>query len=91
MDQSLEYLLAQELYDRNLIKAINTRVLPVIAYTMNVCTFTTRELDELDMTVKRALRKHSMHIHPNHQMNDYTCEVSLAEEDSRVVTLCLKK
>ena len=61
MDQRLEKLLAQELNDRNLIKAINTRVLSVIAYTMDVCTFTTGELDELDMTVKYALRRCRMH------------------------------
>ena len=61
MDQRSEKLLAEELNDRNLIKAINSRVLPVFAYTMNVCTFTTREIDELDMTVKRALKRRRMH------------------------------
>ena len=61
MDQRLEKLLAQELNERNPIKAINARVLHVIANTMNVCTFTTGELNELHMTVKRALRRRRMH------------------------------
>ena len=52
MDQRLEKLQAQELNDRSLIKAIDTCVLPVIAYTMNACTLTIRELDQLDMTIK---------------------------------------
>ena len=64
MDQRLVKLLVQEPNDRNLIKAINTRVLPVITYAMNVCTFTTRELAKLDMTVKRALRERRMHGPP---------------------------
>ena len=33
-------LVQQELYDKNLIKAINRSVIPVTGYVMNVCTFT---------------------------------------------------
>ena len=59
-------LLEQQLNDQDLINAFFKRVLPVIAYMMNVCTFTTGDLDELDMTVKRALRKRRMSIPKNH-------------------------
>ena len=57
----LNTLLDMELYDWNLIKAINTRVLPVAMYPMNVCKMSEAELNELDMIVKRALRGKHMH------------------------------
>ena len=54
-------MLAQtESNDKNLIKAINTKVIPVVAYPMNVCKFTKAELNELDLVVKRELRKCNM-------------------------------
>ena len=46
-----------ELNDKNLIKAINVKVIPVAAYPMNVCIFIKAELSELDLVVKRELRK----------------------------------
>ena len=49
-----------ELNDKNLVKAINTKVIPVAAYPMNVCEFTLSELIELDQVAKRDLRKNKM-------------------------------
>ena len=49
-----------ELNDKNLIKTINTKVIPVAAYQMNVCKFTKAKLNELDFVVKRELRKCNM-------------------------------
>ena len=49
-----------ELNDRNLVKAINTKVIPVAAYPMNVCKFAQSELTELDQVIKRELRKNNM-------------------------------
>ena len=46
-----------ELNDKNLVKAINTKVTPVAAYPMNVCKF---EFTELDQVIKRDLRKNNM-------------------------------
>ena len=46
-----------ELNDKNLVKAINTKVKPVAAYPMNVCKF---EFTELDQVIKRDLRKNNM-------------------------------
>ena len=37
-----------ELNDVNLVHAINTKVIPVAAYPMNICKFTDGELLELD-------------------------------------------
>ena len=45
-----------ELNDVNLVRAINTKVIPVAAYPMNVCKFTDGELKELDQVIKRELR-----------------------------------
>ena len=46
-----------KLNDNNLIQAINTKVIPVAAYAMLV---NLPELNELDLVVKRELRKCSM-------------------------------
>ena len=48
------------LNDKNLIRAINTKVILVAAYPMNVCKFTESELTELDQDIKRELRKNNM-------------------------------
>ena len=49
-----------ELNDVNLVRAINTKVIPVAAYPMNVCKFTGEELKELDQVIKRELRSKNM-------------------------------
>ena len=54
-------LVQQDLYDKNLIKAINRTVIPVSGYVMNVCTFTKQKLDELDKAIKKILRDNKMH------------------------------
>ena len=54
-------LVQQELYDKNLIKAMNRTVIPVAGYVMNVCTFTKQKLDELDKAIKQILRENKMH------------------------------
>ena len=46
-----------ELNDKNLIKALNTKVIPVAAYPTNVSKFTKAELNELDVVVNRELRE----------------------------------
>ena len=49
-----------ELNDANLVRAINAKVIPVAAYTMNVCKFTAGELKELDKVIKREMRAHNI-------------------------------
>ena len=44
----------------NLVRAINTKVIPVAAYPMNICKFTRAELTELDQVTKRELRSKNM-------------------------------
>ena len=54
-------LVQQDLYDKNLIKAINRTVIPVAGYVMNVCTFTKQKLNELDKAIKKIMRDNKMH------------------------------
>lgn len=61
VQERMESLVQMELYDKNLVKAINCRVVPVAGYVMNVCRFSKNDLAELDMIVKRVLRKNVMH------------------------------
>ena len=60
MKKRLKLLMKSELNDENLIQAINSKVIPVAAYPMNVCKITKDELNELDQIVKRELRKSNM-------------------------------
>ena len=49
-----------KLNDVNLMCAINAKVIPVAAYPMNVCKFTSGELNELDQVIKCELRSKKM-------------------------------
>ena len=60
MTKRLKLLTKSELNDQNLIQAINSKVIPVAAYPMNVCKMTKGELNELDQIVKKELRKSNM-------------------------------
>ena len=57
VNRRLQMFIKTELNDKNLIMATNTKVIPVAANPMNVCKFTKAELDEVDLVVKRELRK----------------------------------
>ena len=41
-----------ELYDKNLIKATNTRVIPVAAYPIDVMKFSLEDVKGMDMSIK---------------------------------------
>ena len=60
MTKRLKLLMKSELNDENLIQVINSKVIPVAAYPMNVCKMTKGELNELDQIIKRELRKSNM-------------------------------
>ena len=49
-----------ELNDKNLLKTTNTKVIPEVAYTVNVYKFTQSELTEFDQVIKIDLRKNNM-------------------------------
>ena len=59
-NNKVKLLTKTELDDANLIQAINKKVIPVAAYAMNVCKFSTGELNELDQVIKRELRQKNM-------------------------------
>ena len=43
-----------------MVRAINTKVIPVAAYPINVCKFNSGELKELHQEIKRELRSKNM-------------------------------
>ena len=49
-----------ELNDENLLKAVNTKVIPAAAYPMNVCKFFQSELMKLDQVIKKDLTKNNI-------------------------------
>ena len=57
----LDHLTGLNLNEKNLMKAINCRVIPVAGYVMNVCNLGKGELDKLDMIVKSVLRREGFH------------------------------
>ena len=61
IDKRMKSLTSMKLYERNLIKAINTRVVPVASYDMNVCDINQKQIDDLDNLIKKALRDKEMH------------------------------
>ena len=60
VNRRLQMLTKTGLNDKNMIKATNTKMVPVAAYPLNVCKFVKAELNELDLVVKRKLRKCNM-------------------------------
>ena len=61
MAKRIKALTSKELYERNLIKAINTRVVQVASYVTNVFDFKQKEIDDLHKLIKKALRDKGMH------------------------------
>ena len=47
--------------DENLVKAINSRVVPGAGYIMNICNLGKGDIEELDKIVKTTLRKQGFH------------------------------
>ena len=60
INRRMNIITRTELNNKNLVKAINTKVIPVAAYPMNVCKFSQSELTELDKVIKRDLRKNNL-------------------------------
>ena len=61
MEMCIKTLTDKQLYERNLVKAINTSLIQGARYVMNVCNFTKKQLDKLDEVIKQDLRKAKMH------------------------------
>ena len=53
----IDHLTGVNLNDKNYMKAISCRVMPVAGYVANVCNLVKGDLDKLVMTVKSALRE----------------------------------
>jgi hypothetical protein len=48
-------LCSMELFERNLVKAINSKAMATVRYTMNICHFTKSELREFDVKMRKIL------------------------------------
>ena len=60
VNKRVKMLTNTELNDVNLVRAINTKVIPVAAYPVNICKFNGGELKELEQLIKRELRLKNM-------------------------------
>ena len=58
--KSVRMLVNTELNDANLISTINAKVIPVAAYSVNVCKFNNGDLNQLDQVIKKELRVKNM-------------------------------
>ena len=61
MEQRTRKIVGEGYNDKNLVKAINCRVIPVAVCMMNVCNFTGKLIDQLDKGIKKILRENNMH------------------------------
>jgi hypothetical protein len=61
IEKRTRLLVGQQLKEKNLMRAINSRVIPVAGYIMNVVNLTKKELDGLDKVIKGVLRENQMH------------------------------
>ena len=59
--KKLDHLNGLNLNDKNLMRAINCRVIPAAGYVMNLSKLGKGELDELDKIVKGTLRREGFH------------------------------
>ena len=53
-------LIHMELNDINLVHAVNAKVIPVAAYPMNLCKFSSGELKELEEVIKQEMRSNNI-------------------------------
>ena len=60
VNKRVKMLTNTELNVVNLVRAINTKVISVAAYPMNICKFNGGELKELDEVIKHELRSKNM-------------------------------
>lgn len=60
-EQGTRKLVAEGSYDKNLVKAINCRVIQAADYMVKVRNFTGKLLDQLHKRIKKILRENNMH------------------------------
>ena len=78
----LEIMNNTKLNDVNLVRAINTKVVPVAAYQMSICRFTGGELKELNQVIKRELRSKNMLEKQSYDERYLNDDMYLRREDS---------
>ena len=77
----LDHLTELNVNDKNLMKAINCRVISVAGYVMNVCNLGKSDLDKLDMTCQKVYYGEKDFMEDSQAMRDYIQrEVKVAED-----------
>ena len=88
MMNRLNRVLDSKLCDKFMIRAINTHVIPVAAYAMNLCTLSKADNYKLDMLIKKQLKERGMH---GFQCSNerFICHEVKAEEGLKVLWMCM--
>ena len=77
----LDHLTELNVNDKNLMKAINCRVISVAGYVMNVCNLGKSDLDKLDMICQKVYYGEKDFMEDSQAMRDYIQrEVKVAED-----------
>ena len=61
VSKRMEQLVGMNIYNENLMKAINCRVISVLGYVMNVCNLRKGDLEDLNKITKSTLRDKQCH------------------------------
>ena len=61
VSKRMEQLVGMNIYNENLMKAINCRVISVLGYVMNVCNLRKGDLEDLNKIRKSTLRDKQCH------------------------------
>ena len=85
VSKMVKMLTSIKLYDVNLVRAVNTKVIPVAAYPMNMCKFAGEELKELGQVIKRELNYvNKLWYGTNQTMKDFTLEEKVVKRNKIV-------
>ena len=61
ISKRMEQLVGMNIYNENLMKAINCRVISVLGYVLNVCNLRKGDLEDLNKIAKSTLRDKQCH------------------------------
>ena len=78
--KQVESLRKTELYERNMIKALNTMCLSTVTYVMNIVHFSRPKLENLDVRMRKTLKEMNW-------MNDKSSEERLYMTVERLKTV----
>ena len=87
----MEQLLVMNLYDINLIKAINYGVIPVAGYINNILDLRKSDLEDLHKIVKSTVRDKKCHGRQSSEENLYAKKISWKRLKKALMCKCVMK